>query len=292
MYDTLIIGAGQAGLASGYSLKQAGLSFAVVEAAATPTGSWPQYYDSLRLFSPVRFSSPPGFPFPRDPDRYPLRDEVSAYLHSYAEHFHLPICFQQEVRRVERRESHFEVVTSTGTSYQARTLIAATGPFRQPHMPIFPGQEHFQGQLLHAASYRFPEAFRDQRVLVVGVENSAVQIAVELAQVAQVTLTSRQPVRFLPQRPWGRDIHFWMWLLGIDRLAWPSLWQRRKSNPVLDAGRYQTAIVSSRPNWRPLFTRLTPEGVVWSNGQTEAVHTHPGDWLPVPAGLSLCACCP
>lgn len=273
MYDTLIIGAGQAGLASGYFLKRAGLSFALLEAAATPTGSWPRYYDSLRLFSPTRFSSLPGYPFPGAPDRYPHRDEVSTYLRSYAEHFHLPIFLRQDVRRVERVGSHFEVVTATGTSYQAHTLIAATGPFRQPHVPAFPGQEHFQGQILHAASYRHPEPYRGQRVLVVGAGNSAVQIAVELAQVAQVTLTSHQPVHFLPQRPWGRDVHFWMWLLGVDRLVWPSLWQGRKSNPVLDAGRYRAAIDASRPDWRPLFKRLAPAGVVWGDGKAESVHT-------------------
>ncbi|HEU5377609.1 MAG TPA: hypothetical protein VFV38_19470 [Ktedonobacteraceae bacterium] len=157
--------------------------------------------------------------------------------------------------------------------FLAKSLFQLSRLHQSEGRSIFPGQEHFQGQLLHAASYRFPEAFRDQRVLVVGAGNSAVQIAVELAQVAQVTLTSRQPVRFLPQRPWGRDVHFWMWLLGIDRLAWPSLWQRRKSNPALDTGRYQTAIASSRPNWRPLFTRLTPEGAMWSDGPPPFVHT-------------------
>lgn len=273
LYDTLVIGAGQAGLAAGYFLKQAGRSFALLEASATPTGSWPQYYDSLRLFSPARFSSLPDYPFPGNPDRYPQRDEVSAYLRAYAEHFHLPIFLQQEVCHVKRVGAHFEVATTTGTSYQARSLIAATGPFHQPHIPVLPGQEHFQGQILHTASYRHPEPFRGQRVLVVGAGNSAVQIAVELAQVAQVTLTSRQPVRFLPQRPWGRDVHFWMWLSGVDRLAWPSLWQRLQSNPVLDAGRYQAAIAASRPDWRPLFARLTPEGVVWTDGQAETVQT-------------------
>lgn len=273
MYDALVIGAGQAGLASGYFLKRAGLSFTLLEAAATPSGSWPQYYESLRLFSPARFSSLPGYPFPGSPDRYPLRDEVSVYLRSYADHFQLPIAFHQDVCQVKRNESSFQVLTKAGTFYQARTLIAATGPFRQPHVPTFAGQEQFQGQILHAASYRHPEPFRDQRVLVVGAGNSAVQIAVELAQVAQVTLTSRQPVRFFSQCPLGRDVHFWMWLSRVDRLAVPSLWQRMKSHPVLDTGRYQAAMSASQPNWKPLFEHLTPDGVVWADGQAEAVQS-------------------
>jgi putative flavoprotein involved in K+ transport len=88
-----------------------------------------------------------------------------------------------------------------------------------------------------------------------------------------VTLTSRRPVHFLPQRPLGQDVHFWMWLLGVDRLALPSLWQRLKSNPVLDTGRYQAALETSQPDWRPLFERLTPEGVIWADGKAEAVQT-------------------
>jgi putative flavoprotein involved in K+ transport len=271
MFDTLVIGAGQAGLAASYFLQRMGIPFTVLEASHTPTGSWPQYYDSLQLFSPARYSSLPGFPFSGDPDRYPLRDEVSAYLQSYAEHFQFPIRFNQKVARVEQGEAGFQVTTATGEQYQARAIIAATGPFHQPALPQFPGQERFKGQILHSADYRRPDPFVGQRVLVVGAGNSAVQIAVELAQVAQVTLTSRTPVRFLPQRPLGRDVHFWFRLLGVDRLVAPSLWQRMKSNPVLDAGRYQAAIDSGLPDWRPLFERLTPEGVAWRDGREEPI---------------------
>lgn len=102
-------------------------------------------------------------------------------------------------------------------------------------------------------------------------ETRRVQMAVELARVARVTLTSRRPVRFLPQHPLGRDVHFWMWLLGVDRLPLSGLWQRMKSNPVLDAGRYQSAIVAGHPDWRPLFERLTLEGVRWTDGCEEPV---------------------
>jgi putative flavoprotein involved in K+ transport len=175
------------------------------------------------------------------------------------------------VSRVEQSETDFQVTTATGEHYQACSIIAATGPFRQPALPHVPGQDRFKGQILHSAAYRRPDPFRGQRVLVVGAGNSAVQIAVELAQVAKVTLTSRTPVHFLPQRPFGRDVHFWMWLLGVDRLALPSLWHQVKSNPVLDTGRYQAAIETSHPDWRPLFERLTPGGVVWRDGRTDAM---------------------
>jgi putative flavoprotein involved in K+ transport len=145
MFETLVIGAGQAGLASSYTLQRAGLRFALLEAGPTPTGSWPQYYESLRLFSPARYSSLPGYPFPGDPDHYPLRDEVCAYLQSYATHFQFPIVFNQAVSRVERGESGFQVTTATGERYQTRTIIVATGPFHQPALPQFSGQDLFQG---------------------------------------------------------------------------------------------------------------------------------------------------
>ncbi len=226
------------------------------------------YYESLQLFSPASSSSLPGFPFPGPPDRYPHRDEVVAYLHSYADHFQFPIHLQQEVTHIKPVETGFQVLTRAGEPYQARTLIAATGPFRQPALPAFPGQDTFGGRILHSAAYQHPDLFAGQRVLVVGAGNSAVQIGVELAQ---VTLTSRRPIRFLPQRPFGRDVHFWLWLLGVDRLPLSDLWQRLKSNPVLDAGRYQSAIAAGVPSWQPLFERLTPGGVVWRDGREEPV---------------------
>src|SRR5207249_4285573 len=76
IYETIVIGAGQAGLATGYWLRQAGLRFVLLEADRQPGGSWPRYYDSLTLFSPARYSGLPGLPFPGDPERYPARDEV------------------------------------------------------------------------------------------------------------------------------------------------------------------------------------------------------------------------
>ena len=80
VYDVIVIGAGQAGLAAGYHLKKKGLHYVILESNTEPAGSWPQYYDNLRLFSPASYSSLPGMPFPLNADIYPTRDEVISYL--------------------------------------------------------------------------------------------------------------------------------------------------------------------------------------------------------------------
>src|SRR5215472_14268585 len=143
LYHTLVIGAGQAGLAAGYQLRRAGLSFALLEAGSCPTGSWPHYYDSLTLFSPARYSSLPGMPFPGSPDHYPMRDEVTHYLSIYAQRLRLPVMLERRVERVFKEGTQFQVVTDDGERYQARSIIAATGSFHQPYLPTFPGQDTF-----------------------------------------------------------------------------------------------------------------------------------------------------
>src|SRR5690554_1004491 len=135
--DALVIGAGQAGLATGFDLARRGLKFAILERGAQPCGSWPHYYESLRLFSPARYSALPGLPFPGDPDAYPGRDEVSAYLQSYAAHHDLPVRTGQDVASVHRdfaseRGSVFTLTTTSGTTFQSRALVAATGCFGRP----------------------------------------------------------------------------------------------------------------------------------------------------------------
>jgi putative flavoprotein involved in K+ transport len=278
--DTLVIGAGQAGLAAGYHLQRAGQSFSILDAATQPGGSWPQYYDSLRLFSPAGFSSLPGLRFPGDPESYPARDEVIAYLRDYANHFHLPIVTNTRVAHIARENGLFVVQTENGQAFQARSLIAATGSFHRPHLPTIPGQELFGGTILHSYAYQSPMLFHGQRIVVVGAGNSAVQIATELAQVADVSLATRTPVRFVNQRPYGRDVHFWWWLTRLDRRPIDSRlaqWlERRAKNTgrrVLDTGVYRAALAAGRPVQQPMFVRFTENGVAWDDGQAELVDT-------------------
>lgn len=276
--DAVVIGAGQAGLAAGYHLQRAGLRFAIVDAAPQAGGSWPAYYESLRLFSPARFSSLPGLAFPGDPDRYPSRDETTQYLRAYAAHFRLPVVGNTRVDSVSRAGDVFTVRSTDGRGFKARNVIAASGAFHCPALPQLPGQDIFQGTVLHSFAYQSPEAFAGQRVVVMGAANSAVQIGVELARTARVTLARRRPPNLLRQRLWGRDVHFWWWLLGLDTSTPRSLrgriFKRLSTGPgpaVLDAGAYGAELDAGRPSQKPVFTHFTRSGVVWPDGTHEPV---------------------
>ncbi|MFP3986396.1 FAD-dependent oxidoreductase [Streptomyces sp. E11-3] len=267
--DIAVIGGGQSGLAAAYAAKKAGLRAVVLEAGQEPNGSWPHYYDSLTLFSPARFSSLPGLPFPGDGRRYPRRDEVVKYLKEYADQLGADIRCGQRVTKVSANGG-FSLTTETGQQLTSSYLIAATGGFGAPHTPALPGLDAFTGEVLHASAYRAPDAYAGQRVVVVGAGNSAVQIAAELARTARVSLASRNPVRWMNQRPLGRDLHWWLTRTGIDS-APIGRFLGGQSMPVIDDGRYRAALGSGNPDRRPLFTRLERDRAVWADGTHEHI---------------------
>ncbi|MEU7568643.1 NAD(P)/FAD-dependent oxidoreductase [Streptomyces fradiae] len=297
--DVAVIGGGQSGLATARALLGQGLRPVVLEASDRAAGSWPRYYDSLTLFSPARYSSLPGMPFPGgDPDRYPHRDEVAAYLAAYAARLDADIRTGHRVIRVRpvggpahegasgraagpvrggpaRRagDGGFVVEPAGGEALHARAVVAATGTFGRPHRPALPGLDGFTGTVLHAAEYRRPEPFTGRRVVVVGAGNSAVQIAAELAGAARVTLAGRAPVRFAPQRIAGRDLHFWLRLTGLDTVPLGTLLRDPPSQPVFDDGRYRAALAQGAPDRRALFTGADGTEVHWADGGREEVDT-------------------
>src|SRR3712207_7820244 len=103
-YEVIVVGGGQAGLAIGYFLAEQGRRFLILDAADAPAAAWRDRWESLRLFTPVRYDSLPGHTFPGDPDTYPGRDDVVAYLTDYARHFELPVVFGSHVRAVRAGE--------------------------------------------------------------------------------------------------------------------------------------------------------------------------------------------
>src|SRR5262249_2594206 len=132
--DVVVVGGGQAGLAIGYFLAKQGRDFTILEAAREPAAAWRERWDSLKLFTPGRYSGLPGLPFPGDPDSYPGRDDVVAYLTEYARHFGLPVALGSRVRAIRQAEGRY-VVEADGRSYRADQVVVATGPFQVPFMP-------------------------------------------------------------------------------------------------------------------------------------------------------------
>ena len=267
----VVIGAGQSGLAAARVLHELNLPVVVLEAGGRPAGSWPHYYDSLRLFSPAAFSSMPGVPFPGDPDRYPARDEVADYLGRYAAAIPVEIQTNTRVVSVRQEDREFVVVTADGRELPAAGIVAATGSFSSPHRPVFPGQSSFTGELLHVAEYRNPEPYAGMRVIVVGAGDSAAQVANELALVADVTIAARHPLRFIPQRIGDQDVHYWLRETGFDSL--PAGWLSKISGGSLitDSVGVQQSLADGMLDVRPMFTALDENEIVWSEHQREPV---------------------
>jgi putative flavoprotein involved in K+ transport len=213
----IVIGGGQAGLAAGYHLARAGRPFTILEAAAEPAAAWRARWDSLRLFTPARYSSLPGRPFPGDPDHYPTRDEVVDYLTEYARD--LPVEYDSRVIAVH---PGLEVELADRTLH-ADHVIVATGPFQVPRAASFP----VGVPQLHSTEYRNPGSVPEGRVLVVGGGNTGFQIAEELTATHEVHLAvgSRQPR--LPQRILGVDLFRYLEALGVMRITADSRLGRR-----------------------------------------------------------------
>jgi putative flavoprotein involved in K+ transport len=208
-FDVVVIGAGQAGLAIGHGLARAGRRFLIVDGAASIGAAWRSRWDSLVLFTPRRFDSLPGLAFPGDPDGYPTRNEVIAYLEQYAAAFELPVKLASAVRSLDADGRRF-VVAFEDRQIEAEQVVVATGPFQAPRVPALAGElapDVFQA---HSTGYRRPSDVPRGTVLVVGGGNTGFQIAKELAAAHPVHLSVGSRQTPLPQTFLGRDIFWWL----------------------------------------------------------------------------------
>jgi putative flavoprotein involved in K+ transport len=270
-HPVVVVGAGQSGLAAAGALRRLGQPVVVLEAGDRPAGSWPRYYDSLRLFSPAAFSAMPGLPFAGDPDRYPARDDVADYLEQYAATLDVDIRTRTPVRTVRQDKDGFVVVTADGLELSASGIVAASGSFSHPHRPRLAGQERFRRELQHVAEYRNPAPYAGRRVVVVGAGDSAAQVAHELAAAATVTLATRHPLRFIPQRIGDHDVHYWLRETGFDTLPAPWLEQITRGSVITDSVGLQDSLTAGLLDVRAMFTVLDGSEVIWSDGKREAV---------------------
>jgi putative flavoprotein involved in K+ transport len=173
--EVVVVGGGQAGLAIGYFLAEQGRNFVILEAADEPAAAWRTRWDSLRLLTPVRYSGLPGLPFPGEPDSYPRRDDVAAYLTEPARHFALPVRLGSRVRSI-RQSDHGYLVELEDRSYTAAQVVVATGPFQVPRVPPIADRLAAEVIQLHSTAYRSPADIADGPVLVVGGGNTGFQI--------------------------------------------------------------------------------------------------------------------
>jgi putative flavoprotein involved in K+ transport len=203
--EVVVIGGGQAGLATGHLLAQQGRRFTILEAAGEPAAAWRTRWDSLKLFTPVRYDSLPGLTFPGDPDSYPGRDDVVAYLTDYAQRFELPVEFDSRVLSVRPGEGGF-LVDLADRTYEADQVVVATGPFQVPFTPVISADLGTEVTQLHSGDYRSPGDLPPGAALIVGGGNTGFQIAAELTQSREVHLAVGARQTPLPQRILGRDL--------------------------------------------------------------------------------------
>ncbi len=218
IYDTLVIGAGQAGLAAGYYLQQHQRRFLLLESHARVGDSWRQRWEGLRLFSPQRYNALPGLPAPGEDWYLPTRLELADYLENYAAHFSLPVTLSCTCERAHKKEDgSWRLETSRG-DYHARKLVVATGAYRTPSLPealavAFPDSV---AQYHSSAIKRVEDLVEEQSdVLLVGAGASGQQLArLVLALGARTTLAG-PAVSNLPRHFLGKDIYWWLYNSGM-----------------------------------------------------------------------------
>ncbi|UVI36229.1 ArsO family NAD(P)H-dependent flavin-containing monooxygenase [Brevibacterium spongiae] len=269
--DVAVIGGGQAGLALGYYLRRAGLSFVILDQQSHPGGAWQHTWPSLRLFSPAQYSSLPGRLMPPSAVENPDAGHVIDYLSDYEDRYNLPVERPVEVAHVVSGQTGFTVVTDSG-DWGAPVVVNATGTWSQPFWPSVPGQAAFRGTQSHSADYRGPGQFVNKSVLVIGGANSGAQIAADLVDSAEVTWCLRGEPRYLPDDVDGRELF---------RVATRQVQARAAGEPDPGGVASLGDIVAVPPVKEardaglliasPMFERFTAEGVTWPDGSARRI---------------------
>lgn len=200
VFEAIIIGGGQSGLATAYYLQREGVDTLILDDQPSPGGAWRHVWPSMTLFSTADFSNLPGKPMPPF-DGFPPARHVVDYLDTYEKRYNFRVQRPVRVTRVDHEAGLFHV-RSPEQSWLARNVVAATGTWSAPFVPTYPGS--FAGTQWHSANYPGAGPFRGESVAVVGAANSGAQIAAELSQVTQVTWYTRHEPRWMPDDVDGR----------------------------------------------------------------------------------------
>jgi len=269
-FDVVVVGASQAGLAIGHHLAQRGLRFVILDAAADIGHVWSSRWDSLKLFTPAQYSSLPGLAFPAPKDTYPTKDDVVAYLRSYASGSDLPVMLNEQVTSLARSEGEYAVATAD-QGFRASQVVVATGPFQVPFLPAVAGGLDGTVFQVHSAGYRNPAQLPDGEVVVVGGGNSGFQIAEELAATRKVTLAVGQRVPSLPQRLLGKDLFWWLSGVGFMKVSTDSRLGRKLSQRDVLIGSSARRLRRSGVTLRKRLTSAAGRRVGFEDGTEQDV---------------------
>ncbi len=203
--DIVVIGAGQAGLSAAYHLKREGLEpgkgFVVLDDEFGSGGAWQHRWDSLTLSNVNGINDLPGMTFSeavnRDDKQLRANVALPQYYEKYEKAFDLPVIRPVNVLKVTERNGRFLIHTN-GLQFSAKGIINATGTWKTPHCPKYPGWDKFKGRQLHTGEYKNAAEFIGKHVIVVGGGISAVQLLGELSKVTQTTWVTRRPPDFRP----------------------------------------------------------------------------------------------
>ena len=235
--DTLVVGGGQAGLAVGYYLRRQRVPFLILDQNQRIGDAWRNRWDSLRLFTPAKYSELPGLQFPGPPSAHPTKDETANYLEAFARRFELPVRTGVRVDRLSAGGHRFEARGGEEV-WTADNVVVATGAYHHPRIPAFAARLNRDIRQLHSSGYRNRSQLRQGGVLVVGAGNSGAEIAIELAGHHQTWLsgpdTGQEPTRAgsFPDRLFTPI----MWLIAT-RLTVNTLLGRKLRDHFLDPPR-------------------------------------------------------
>jgi putative flavoprotein involved in K+ transport len=284
-FDTIVIGAGQAGLSAGYHLAQRSKRFVILDSADRVGGSWLNRWDSLTLFTPSIRDSLPGMPLGGD-YRFPSKDELLDYLERYVATFKLPVRLGVHVDGLFREGAGFRVTAGT-QAFDADHVILATGAHRAPRTPAFAHELSGDIVQLHSTDYRNPGQLAPGPVLLVGAGNTGAEIAIDVAPEHQVLLAGRTVGEIpIDIRGWqGRamfPVLWWVWEHVLTERTKPGRkiqaerelghgdpWIRQKEKDIEQAGVRRTSRITGVVDGRPQTEDgdvLDVTNVIWCTG--------------------------
>ncbi|MEM9259879.1 MAG: NAD(P)/FAD-dependent oxidoreductase, partial [Bacteroidota bacterium] len=201
----LIIGAGPAGLAAAGGLREKGIPFVILEKGEGVAQCWRDHYDRLHLHTVRDLSHLPGQPFPQDYPQYVPKKELVAYYEDYARQRSIEPLFHHTVTGIEKKDDQWVASCDNGSQFKSQVVVLCAGMNRIPFSPTYPGQEDFQGEILHSDAYQNPAPYKGKRVLVVGMGNSGAEIALDLCEKdVDAAISIRGPVNIVPREVFGR----------------------------------------------------------------------------------------